>query len=141
MDETKTSSELNRTLGDLWDSLTDEQRARARACRSMDELVLLASKVRIELPDEMLEAVAGGKDTDPNSHYIFCPYCSQRQNVDKCGTATITRPHCEGTFNVEKYKCRKRNNHFYLDRKNKMYYNQDGMKLCDYHRYDEDKGC
>ena len=51
--------QLNTTLTELWDSLTDEQKAKAQACTSIDELVALAGEEKIELPDELLEAVGG----------------------------------------------------------------------------------
>ncbi len=51
---------LNATLKGIYDSLTDEQKAKAKACKSMDELTALAAKEGMELPDEALEGVAGG---------------------------------------------------------------------------------
>ena len=59
MDENKTT-ELNRALKGMWDSLTDEQKEKANACESMDELTALAGREGIELPDEALDAVSGG---------------------------------------------------------------------------------
>ncbi len=51
---------LNAALKGIWDSLTDEQKEKAKACKSMDELTALAAKEGVELPDELLDAVAGG---------------------------------------------------------------------------------
>lgn len=63
---------LNATLKGIYDSLTDEQKAKAKACKSMEELTVLAGKEGIELPDEMLDAVAGGGHMD----WMFCEdYC------------------------------------------------------------------
>ena len=59
------NEKLNRMLEELWDSLTDEQKAKAKECESADELVELAGKEGIELPDEMLEAVSGGLKVIP----------------------------------------------------------------------------
>ena len=53
-------NELNAALKGIWDSLTDEQKAQAKACQSMEELTMLAGKLGFELPDETLAAVAGG---------------------------------------------------------------------------------
>ena len=50
---------LNTTLGQLWDSLTDEQKAKARECSTMEELLALAGEEKIELPDELMEAAGG----------------------------------------------------------------------------------
>ena len=51
---------LNEMLAGIWDSLTDEQKAKAKECKSADELIKLAGEEGIELPDEVLDAVAGG---------------------------------------------------------------------------------
>ncbi len=59
MDENKTN-ELNKALSGIWDSLTDEQKEKAKACKTTDELMLLAGKEGIELPDEVLDQVSGG---------------------------------------------------------------------------------
>ena len=60
MDENKRANELNEVLKGMWDSLTDEQKEKAKACKSMDELTVLAGQMGVELPDEVLDAVAGG---------------------------------------------------------------------------------
>ena len=53
-------NKLNAALKGIYDSLTDEQKAKAKACKTMEELTALAAKEGIELPDELLEGVAGG---------------------------------------------------------------------------------
>ena len=55
----------------VYDSLTDEQKEKAKACKTTDELLKLAGEEGIELPDEVMDAVAGGyiyfhKDNAPN---------------------------------------------------------------------------
>ena len=47
-------------LKGIWESLTDEQKEKAKACKTTDELLKLAAKEGIELPNEMLDKVAGG---------------------------------------------------------------------------------
>lgn len=47
-------------LENLYDSLTDEQKKKAMACESSEELVSLAKAEGIELTDAQLESVAGG---------------------------------------------------------------------------------
>ncbi len=44
----------------IYDNLTDEQKEKAKACKTMDELMTLAGEWGVELPDEVLDAVAGG---------------------------------------------------------------------------------
>ncbi len=54
------NDKLNELLVNVLDSLTDEQKAKAKACKTPDELLKLAGEEGIELPDEVLDAVAGG---------------------------------------------------------------------------------
>ncbi len=54
------NDQLSQALTELWDSLTDEQKAKAKECTTFDELAQFAGDQGIELPDEMLDAVAGG---------------------------------------------------------------------------------
>ena len=56
----KNGPESDKALKELWDSLTDEQKEKAKECKSTDELTALAGRMGIELPDEMLDSVAGG---------------------------------------------------------------------------------
>ena len=60
-EENNNESELNEVLKDMWSSLTDEQKEKAKECRSIDELMALAGQLGVELPDDMLDAVAGGE--------------------------------------------------------------------------------
>ncbi len=57
---------LQEALTGIWNSLTDEQKEKAKQCKTMEELAAIAGREGIELPDEILDAVAGGnvfKDT------------------------------------------------------------------------------
>ena len=61
MDENKNNDpKLEAALKGIWDSLTDEQKEKAKACKTLDELTALAGKEGVELPDELLDAFAGG---------------------------------------------------------------------------------
>ena len=66
---------LNAALKGIYDSLTDEQKEKAKACKTMDELTALAAKEGVELPDEVLDAVAGGGylPCDENTCSTDCP--------------------------------------------------------------------
>ena len=44
----------------IYDSLTDEQKERAKDCKTPEELWKFAGKEGVELPDELLDEVAGG---------------------------------------------------------------------------------
>ena len=54
------NEKLNEMIKGVWESLTDEQKEKAKACKSPDELIKLAGEEGIELPDELLDTVAGG---------------------------------------------------------------------------------
>ena len=56
MDEEK----MKELLASILDGLTDEQKEKAKACKTMDELAAFIEQEGLELPDEMLDAVAGG---------------------------------------------------------------------------------
>ena len=55
--ETEKLAEL---LSGIYDSLTDEQKEKVKACKTPAELIALAGEAGIELPDEVMDAVAGG---------------------------------------------------------------------------------
>ena len=61
MDENKAPDpRLAETVKGVWDSLTAEQKEKAKDCKTWDELAAFAGREGIELPDELLDAVAGG---------------------------------------------------------------------------------
>ncbi len=47
-------------LKEIYDSLTDEQKEKAKNCKTAEELLKLAGEEGIELPDELLDSVSGG---------------------------------------------------------------------------------
>ena len=51
---------LKKELLEIYDSLSDEQREKAKECKTMEEVSDFAAEEGIELPDEMLDDVAGG---------------------------------------------------------------------------------
>ncbi len=51
---------LNETLKGIYDSLTEEQKEKAKACKTMDDFLKFAGEEGIELPDETMDSVAGG---------------------------------------------------------------------------------
>ena len=42
---------LNKTVNEIWGSLTDEQKTKAKACKTFDELLKLAGAEGVELPN------------------------------------------------------------------------------------------
>ena len=51
---------LKKELLEIYDSLTDEQKEKVKECKTMEEVSAFAAEEGIELPDEMLDDVAGG---------------------------------------------------------------------------------
>lgn len=63
-----------------FENLTEEQKAKARECRTAEELLGLVRNEGIELTDDQLDAISGGKDWDDFScDDNECPYFN-------CGT-------------------------------------------------------
>ena len=54
------NEKLNELLKGVFDSLTDEQKQKAAACKDTDGLLKMLSGEGVDLPDELLDAVAGG---------------------------------------------------------------------------------
>ena len=51
---------MNSVLKGIYDSLTEEQKEKAKDLKTVEEMTEFAAKEGIELPDDMLNAVAGG---------------------------------------------------------------------------------
>ncbi len=53
-------TKIDDVLKEIWDSLTAEQKEQIKACKTPGELMAYMGKAGIKLPDEVLDAVAGG---------------------------------------------------------------------------------
>ena len=75
MEENKSSAiHLEAVMERFCNNLTDEQKEKAKQCKNMGELMELAGKEGMELPDEALDAVAGGcGETGQDSGTRFSP--------------------------------------------------------------------
>lgn len=51
---------MKETLKGIYDNLSDELKEKAKQCKTMEELMALAAKEGIELPDEIVDQAAGG---------------------------------------------------------------------------------
>ena len=51
---------MNEKIADILNSLTDEQKEKVRACKSLDEFTACLAEMGVELSDELLDEVAGG---------------------------------------------------------------------------------
>ena len=83
---------------ELFKGLTEEQIAKAKACKNSDELLQLAKAEGVELNEEQLAAVSGGGCFST----MRCPYC----NSDKVSGQ-------EGNKPFREYVCHKCGKTFY----------------------------
>ena len=69
-------------LEDYIKDLAPELQEKGRACGSVEELLALAKEAQIAVPDEVLEAIAGGADVKAGScKPKECPRCGSK-NVE-----------------------------------------------------------
>lgn len=61
--------------GMKFDDLTEEQKAKAMACKTTDELIALAKAEGVELSDEQLNSIAGGDS-------FWCPTATSCPNYE-----------------------------------------------------------
>ena len=74
-------------LEDFIKDLDPELQEKARRCGSVAELLELAREKKIPLPDDALEAIAGGEEHDPRNcrpDPPRCPHCGSDNTVTKC---------------------------------------------------------
>ena len=62
-------------------SLPEELQKKVREASSLEELQGLIGEVEGELPDELAESVAGGKDSDYDRPTMFPCYCKLLANI------------------------------------------------------------
>ena len=55
---------LREQMAELLKGLTEEQKEKAKACKTPEELMAFLGKLGAALPDELLDAVAGGVTQD-----------------------------------------------------------------------------
>ena len=63
--------------------LAPELQEKARACGSVEELIALAKEAKIPVPDEVLEAIAGGQDADEVG-------CGKADTCPSCGSTNVS---------------------------------------------------
>jgi len=57
---------MARSIEEIYQSMTDDQKKRARSLKSPEEVLAFAREEGFELTDEQLESVAGGWDVCPH---------------------------------------------------------------------------
>ena len=71
---------------ELLKGLTDEQIAKAKACKNSNELLQLAKAEGVELNEEQLAAVSGGICSGPT---VKCPKCGNKSGITKFKTDSV----------------------------------------------------
>ena len=81
------------------ENLPPELQEKARACNSVEELLALAKEAKVPMPDEALEAIAGGDDSDPEN--------CQGETCPKCGSTNVimVKEEYSGLYPVHYMKC------------------------------------
>ena len=79
---------------DLLKGLSKEQVAKAKACKSTDEILALAKKEGVELSSEQLEAVNGGACSNTD-HCPPCPSCGSTNVKSKYSGSRVTVFKCK----------------------------------------------
>ena len=51
---------MKKLMDTVYENMTDEQKEKAKACETSEELMEYVGKEGIELPDDLVDAVAGG---------------------------------------------------------------------------------
>ena len=85
----------------LLKGLTKEQIEKVKSCKSLDELLELAKEEGIELTDEQLSAISGGRCNNPNK--TVCPFCQSTHvkvlnNQTKQGLTDYYCEDCQGVW-------------------------------------------
>ncbi len=82
MEENKTAE----ILRGVWESLTEEQKEKAKQCKTLDEIAKLAASEGIELPDEVLDAAAGGVVVEIKGTGTWSSFNSKGDYIDNFGS-------------------------------------------------------
>ena len=70
------NEKINEIIKSILDNLTDEQKEKAKKCKTMDELMAFAGQEGLELPDEARDNVNGG--------CVSCDLCSENDPYWTC---------------------------------------------------------
>ena len=99
------NEKLRKLLEGIYDSLTDEQKEKVRACKSDKELRALLSAEGVELPDEMLDEVSGGGLWDWVCGWFETDLVDPpKYPCPKCGSWKV-RNYDPGTFYMMRVAC------------------------------------
>ena len=93
---------------ELLKGLTEEQIAKAKACKNQEEMLILAKAEGVELTEEQLAAVSGGCSSTDTRH--VCPHCGSK----KTELSPNTKGKSVNGVVVSYYKCKDCKKVFYV---------------------------
>ena len=111
---TMNNEKTNELIKGVLDSLTDEQKEKAKTCKSAKELMDFLGAEGVVLPDEALDAMAGGDDfwsqfkefdktiTEPSTPYP--PVKPPKWPCPKCGSWNVFN-YDPGVFRLMRVRC------------------------------------
>ena len=74
--------------------LSEEQRAKLKACTSSEEIIALAQEEGIELTEEQLDVIAGGGIWSDDAPIVTCPACGKSfENTEHL--VSFNCPYCD----------------------------------------------
>ena len=82
--------------------LTPEQQAKARACKSPEDILALAKEEGYGLSDEELDSIAGGKNWDGSQDYVYvlCLACKSKVSWKAEEAPPVDCPYCNSKLVV-----------------------------------------
>ncbi|MBR5088883.1 MAG: hypothetical protein IK093_05605 [Ruminiclostridium sp.] len=92
--ENKELEVLKEKYADFIAGLSDEDKAKVDACKTVGELTALAQNAEGELPDDVVEAVAGGGSKTPSGPQHICPKCKSRDCHSTRTTGNLQCSNC-----------------------------------------------
>ncbi len=74
----------------VWESLTAEQLERLRECKTAEDFAAIAAKEGVELPDELMDVVAGGGVVDLKREIAQMSGIRLRADGQKAGAGRLS---------------------------------------------------
>ena len=90
--ENKTLEQLKEQYADYIATLSAEDKAKVEACKTVEELIALAQAKEGELPDDIAEAIAGGRAL--KGFVLWCGVCKTYRNTDRTQKGPFCGAHC-----------------------------------------------
>ena len=97
---------MNENFEKYIEGLSPELQEKARECKTKEELNVFIAENDLELPEDALEAVAGGCGTTSKKEVWVCNTCNstmQGKDPNGCGCFDSSYPRVDATRNYNKF--------------------------------------